>query len=154
MFTALLTFLGGTAMRVFLGHMFDFITKWQDNKNELARMRLQNELDQSQFERQQQAIRLQADMGIKVIEAQTVSHVTKADSDAFVEAVRATGQRVGVVFIDAWNGCVRPFLATVCIILWIASMAKAGWVLTEWDQSVISLALGVFIGGRIHAKGT
>lgn len=141
-------------MRIFLGHLFDFVTKWQDSKNELARMRLQNDLDHAQFERQQSAIRLQADMGIKVIEAQTVSHVTKADSDAFVEAVKATGKKIGVAWIDAWNGSIRPLLATVCIGLWIASMMRAGWVLTEWDQSVISLALGVFIGGRIHAKGT
>lgn len=153
MFTALLTFLGGTAMRLFLGHLFEFVTKWQDNKNELARMRLQADLDQAQFERQQSAIRLQSELGIKVIEAQTISHISQSEADAFVEAVKVTGQKSGIAIIDAWNGSIRPLLASVCILLWIASMISRDWVLNEWDQSLMSLALGVFVGGRIHTKG-
>jgi hypothetical protein len=153
MFTALLTFLGGATMRLLLGHVFDFITKWQDQKNELERLKLQGELDAAQFERNQAAIKLQADLGIKVIEAQTEAHVTSAEADAFVEAVKAAGQKTGVLVVDIWNGVIRPLLATICIVLWIASLAQRHWQLEDWDRALMSLALGVFVGGRIHATG-
>lgn len=153
MFTALLTFLGGATVRLFLGHIFDFITKWQDQKNEIARLTLQGQLDAAQFERNQAAIKLQAELGVKVIEAQTEAHVTQAEADAFVEAVKATGQRTGIVWVDVWNGVIRPLLATICIALWIASLAERQWKLDDWDRALMSLALGIFVGGRIHATG-
>lgn len=153
MFTALLTFLGGTAARLFLGHLFDFITKWQDAKNEMAHLELQGRLDAAQHERNLAAISLQAQLGIKVIEAQTVSHVSQAEADAFVEAVKATGQRTGVLWVDLWNGIIRPLLATICIVLWVAKISKAGFVLDPWDMELVGLALGIFVGGRIHATG-
>jgi len=151
MFTALLTFLGGATVRLALGHLFEALTKWQDQKAELERLRLQKEIDDAQHARQMESIRLQADMGVKVIEAQTVAHVTQADADAFIEAVKATGTRTGVALIDAWNGSIRPALATLCIVLWGAKIVGAGFVLDEWDRELVGLALGVFVGGRIHA---
>lgn len=151
MLTALLTFLGSAGIRLALGHIFDFVTKWQDSKNEVVRLRLQGELDAAQFERSQAAIKLQAELGVKVIEAQTESHVTAAEADAFVEAVKATGQRTGVVWVDVWNGVIRPLLATICILLWVMALFEQGLVLTEWDRALMSSALGVFIGGRIYA---
>lgn len=153
MFTALLTFLGGATVRLFLGHLFDFITKWQDQKNELERLRLQGDLDAAQHARNLEAIKVQADLGIKVIEAQTEAHVTQAEADAFVEAVKATGQKTGIVLVDLWNGVIRPLLATMCIALWIASLVERKFVLDDWDRALMSLALGVFVGGRIHATG-
>jgi len=153
MFTALLTFLGGATVRLLLGHVFDFITKWQDSKNEIEHLRVQGELDAAQHARNMEAIKVQADLGIKVIEAQTESHVTQAEADAFVEAVKATGQKTGIVWVDVWNGVIRPFLATVCIGLWISSLVERKFVLDEWDRALMSLALGIFVGGRIHATG-
>jgi hypothetical protein len=153
MFTALFTFLGGATVRLLLGHAFDFITKWQDSKNEIAHLRLQGELDAAQHGRNLEAIKVQAELGVKVIEAQTESHVTQVEADAFVEAVKATGQKTGVFLVDLWNGVIRPFLATVCIALWISSLASRHFVLDDWDRSLMSLALGIFVGGRIHATG-
>lgn len=153
MLTALLTFLGGATVRLLLGHLFDFITKWQDQKNELARLELQGRLDAQQHERNMAAWKMQADMGIRVIEAQTAAHVTAAEADAFVEAVKATGQRTGIAWVDLWNGIIRPLLATICIVLWILSLAERQWKLDDWDRALVSMALGVFVGGRIHATG-
>jgi hypothetical protein len=153
MFTALFTFLGGATIRLLLGHVFDFITKWQDSKNEMERLRLQGELDAAQHARNLEAIKVQADLGVKVIEAQTDAHVTSAEADAFVEAVKATGQKTGIAWVDVWNGIIRPLLATMCIALWALSLYHRSLVLDEWDRSLMSLALGVFVGGRIHAKG-
>jgi hypothetical protein len=153
MFTALIAFLGSTGIRLALGHIFDFVTKWQDSKNELARLRLQGDLDAAQHARNLEAIKVQAALGVKVIEAQTESHVTQAEADAFVEAVKATGQKTGIVLVDLWNGVIRPTLATVCIGLWIAALWQQHWVLSEWDKALVSAALGIFVGGRIHATG-
>ena len=153
MITALITFLGGATIRLFLGHLFEFVTKWQDSKNELARLKMQGELDAAQAERNLAAIKLQADLGVKVIEAQTEAHVTSAEADAFVEAVKSAGKQTGIVWVDVWNGIIRPALATVCIGLWISALAQRGFLLDEWDRSLMSLALGVFVGGRIQIKG-
>lgn len=153
MITALMTFLGGATVRLFLGHLFDLITKWQDQKNELARLTLQGQLDAAQHTRNLEAIKVQADLGVKVIEAQTEAQVTQAEADAFIEAVRATGQRTGIMWVDLWNGIVRPLLASMCIVLWVAKIVGAGFVLDEWDRELMGLALGVFVGGRIHATG-
>lgn len=153
MITALMTFLGGATVRLFLGHLFDFITKWQDQKNELARLTLQGQLDAAQHTRNLEAIKVQADLGVKVIEAQTEAQVTQAEADAFIEAVRATGQRTGIMWVDLWNGIVRPLLASMCIVLWVAKIVGAGFVLDEWDRELMGMALGVFVGGRIHATG-
>lgn len=153
MFTALVTFLGSAGIRLALGHLFDFITKWQDNKNELARLRLQGELDAAQHARNLEAIKVQAGLGIKVIEAQTESHVNQVEADAFLEAVKATGQKTGVLIVDVWNGVIRPLLATICIVLWVTSLATRHFTLDDWDRALMSLALGIFVGGRIHATG-
>ena len=153
MFTALITFLGSAGIRLALGHLFDFATKWQDSKNEMAHLRLQGELDAAQHARNLEAIKVQAELGVKVIEAQTEAHVTAAEADAFVEAVKATGQKTGVFLVDLWNGVIRPFLATVCIALWISSLWHRSFVLDEWDRALMSMALGIFVGGRIHATG-
>ena len=153
MITALMTFLGGATVRLFIGHLFDFITKWQDQKNELARLTLQGQLDAAQHTRNLEAIKVQADLGVKVIEAQTEAQVTQAEADAFIDAVRATGQRTGIMWVDLWNGIVRPLLASMCIVLWVAKIVGAGFVLDEWDRELMGLALGVFVGGRIHATG-
>lgn len=153
MLTALFTFLGSAGLRLFIGKLFDAFDKWQDHRNEVARLKLQGELDAAQHDRNLAAVRLQAEMGVKVIEAQTVAHISSAEADAFVAAVKATGQQTGVAWVDVWNGIIRPLLASVCIALWVSSMAHRGFVLDEWDRSLMGLALGVFVGGRISAKG-
>ena len=96
MLTALITFLASAGGRLALGHLFDAIVKWQDHGQELARMRLQAELEAAQHDRNMRALQLQAGLGLQVIEAQTQSRITGAEADAFTEAVRAAGQRTGL----------------------------------------------------------
>ena len=97
MFTALVTFLGGATFRLFLGHVFDFIVKWQDQTNELARLRLQGELEAAAHTRQLEMLKLQADLGIKTIEAQATAHTAAAEDDAFVQVIKtaATQTEIG-----------------------------------------------------------
>jgi small-conductance mechanosensitive channel len=153
MLTAVLTFLGGVAGRMVLGHLLEALTKWQDAKNEIARLKVQGEIDAAQHDRLMTSMRLQSELGVKLIEAKTEAHVTQAEADAFVEAVKATSVRSGVWWADAWNTVIRPLLATVCIGLWVSSLIQRGFVLDDWDRSLMSLALGVFVGGRVQLKG-
>lgn len=155
MFTALITFLGGATVRLLLGHVFDFVTKWQDSKSEIAHLRLQGELDAAQHARNLEAIRLQADMGVKVIEAQTVAHVTQADADSFLEAVKGVneaGNRPD--WIGAFNALIRPELAQVSILLLVGNALAPNYVtLSPLLLELICAVLGVFVGGRIHSTG-
>lgn len=153
MFTALVTLLGSATARLFLGHLFDYLTKWQDNKNEIARMRAQADLEAAQHERNLSAQRLQAELGVKVIEAQTTEHRAAAEDDAFLEAVKSVGLKTGIAIIDGWNGSIRPLLATICITLWVSSLWQRGFVLDDWDRGLVAAVLGIFIGGRISATG-
>lgn len=153
MITAIITFLGGVAGRMMLEHLFSFITKWQDNKNELARLQLQGQLDDSAHKRNMESIQTQAALGIKVIEAQTAGHLAELDAEAFSKAVEAAGKPTGITWVDAWNGIIRPLLASMCIALWTLSLIQRHMVLDDWDRSLMSLALGVFVGGRIQLKG-
>ena len=151
MITALITFLGGATVRLFLGHLFDFLIKWQDQKNEVERMRVQGELEAAQHERNLAAIKLQADLGVRTIEVQSDAALSLRAADAFTEAVKAAGEKTGIQWVDLWNGIIRPLLATICIGLWICSLASRHWLLDDWDRALMSLALGVFVGGRIQA---
>lgn len=153
MISALLTFLGGVTFRLLIGHLFDFMTRWQEQRNELARIKLQGEVEAAQHARQLEAVRAQYEMGIKVIETQAQAHVTAAEADAVLEAVRATSRPTGNKLVDTWNGGIRPFLATVCIALWISALHQRDWVLDDWDRALMSMALGIFIGGRIQSTG-
>ena len=88
-----------------------------------------------------------------LIEAQATAHTAAAEDDAFVQVIKTAATQTGIVLVDAWNGVIRPLLATISILLWIASLHQRNYVHDEWDRALISLALGVFVGGRIHATG-
>jgi len=153
MFTAIIGLLGGATARLVLGQLFDFITKWQDSKNQIAQMRVQAEIDAAKAQQQINLLQLQSSLGIKEIEAQVDAHAATTDDDSFLQAVKNTAVTVGIKWVDAWNSVIRPFLATICIGLWMMALWKQGFVPNDWDRNLISIALGIFIGGRIHATG-
>ena len=131
-----MTFLGGATVRLFIGHLFDFITKRQDQKNELARLTLQGQARRQRTRATSEAIKVQADLGVKVIEAQTGAR-HQAGADAFYRRRAGTGQRTGIMWVDLWNGIVRPLLASMCIVLWVAKIVGAGFVPDEWDRELM-----------------
>jgi hypothetical protein len=153
MLTALFTFLASAGARLAIGKLFESLEKWQDNRNEIARMRVQADLEAAAHERNLAALRLQHDLGIRTIDAQSSAETQASLMDAFNEAVRATRDRTGVWFIDAWNGVIRPLLATIALGLWVASIWQRGGVLDDWDRGLMASAIGIFVGGRIAATG-
>lgn len=159
-FTALLSFLGGPVMSFFGGAAFRMIwgelaswwTKRQDHAQEMERMRLQGELDAAQHARNLEAIKLQADLQVKVIEAQTESHIAGVEADGWLEAVKATGRQVGIKFVDAWNAVMRPAIATWGVgMLTIQEGARlfgAQFTLQPVTVNVACGAIGIFIAAR------
>ena len=59
-------------------------------------MKLQGDLDAAAHARNLESIKVQADMGIKVIEVQAQGEVDKIAAEGWLEAVKATGRSIGV----------------------------------------------------------
>ena len=153
MLATLISFLGGTAFRLVFGSVMDFFNKRQEHANELAMLQAQSGIETIKHTQEMERIKLQSELGIKEIQVAADAAEQKSMADAFVEAVKATQQKTGIPWADAWNAIIRPSGATVSLIAWVASIVVAGCVLGERDWTLISAFLGVFVGDRIHVKG-
>lgn len=149
---ALFSFLGGSAFRMIWGEVSAWWTKEQDQKQELERMRLQGELDAAAHARNMEAIRLQADLGVKTIQVQADAAVSQVDASAWAQAVADVGKKTGYVILDIWNGVIRPLLATVALALVVAEAARHGFELTDWDRELVGAILGIYVADRSLAK--
>lgn len=152
MFSALFSFLGGSAFRMIWGEVSSFFQKKQDHEFELDRLRLQGAMDAEQHERNMAAIKLQADLGVKVIEAQRDAAVTQLETDAWLAAVRDVGKQTGIKFLDIWNGSVRPLLATLAIAVVVAEIIRNGFALSDWDRELVAAILGIYVADRSLMK--
>ena len=152
MITTLLSFLGGSVFRMLWGEISSFMNKNQDHAHEVERMRLQADLDAAQHTRQQEAIRLQAELGIKTIQVQAEARVDEVEADAWLAAVRGTTSVIGVWFIDAWNGVIRPMVATWSIIMITLHFAQSGWRLDDNGWGLCGAALGIYLADRALFK--
>lgn len=152
MFSALFSFLGGSAFRIVWGEVSAWLKARQDHVHEIERMRLQGDLEAAQHARNLEAIRVQAEIGVKVIEAQREADVARVEADAWLDAVRTVGRRTGIKFVDVWNGIIRPGLATIAIIAVLAEIAALGFLLTEWHKELFGAILGLYVADRALAK--
>lgn len=149
--SALLSFLGGSAFRMLWGEVSAWLSKQQDHAHEVERMRLQGDLDAAQHARNLEAQRLQAELGVKVIEAQSVSDIGRIEAEGWLEAVRATGKPVGVWWADAWNAVIRPGGATwALVMLTLEAFALAH--VSEATAQVCFAFLGLFAADRALGK--
>lgn len=150
----LFSFLGGSAFRLIFGGVLDWMNKKQDHQHEMELQRLQADLEAGRHERNMASIRLQSDLNITEIKIAGDAAEQKVLADAFMEAVKSTGHATGVKWVDAWNSSIRPAGASVSLMIWVGTMIAASLILTEFDQTLISAFLGVFVGDRIHARMT
>lgn len=148
MFAALLSFLGGSVFRMLFGEISSWLTKKQDHAHEMDRMRLQNDMENMQHMRNQEALRLQSELGIQIIQAKSEAVVEEIEADGWITAVKGTTKTVGIWFIDAWNGVIRPFVATWAVIMVTLHFAKTGWVLDENGWGLCGAALGIYLADR------
>ncbi len=150
---AIVSFLGGSAFRLIWEQLSAWLQKRQQHKQELELMKLQAELEASRFARQQEAIRLQADLQVKVIEAQRDHDVASAEASAWARAVEAANKPSGIWLVDLWNGCIRPAAATIALAMWVSKLQTQGWVMNQWDMELMGIILGFFFATRIVATG-
>jgi phosphopantetheine adenylyltransferase len=152
MFGALFSFLGGSVFRMVWGEVASFFQKKQDHEFELERVRLQGAMEAAQHDRNMAAIKLQSDLGIKVIEAQRDSAVVQIETDAWLAAVKDVGRQTGIRFLDIWNGAVRPLLATLAILVIVAEVIATGFILSEWHKELVAAILGLYVADRSLSK--
>lgn len=152
MISALISFLGGSVFRMLWGEVASFINKRQDNDHELKLLRLQSELDDRAHVRNQEALQLQAQLGIKVIEAQSQGEVDKIEADAFNQAIQRAFAPTGFALVDVWNGIIRPAAATIALVLWVAKLVSQGFQMSEWDMELTGAVLGFFFADRSLGK--
>jgi len=150
--SALFTFLGGSVFRMLWGEISSFINKKQDNSHELEMMRLQSDLDDAAHKRTLEQLNLQAALGVKTIEVQKDADVAKAEAEAFSAAMSSAFKPTGVVFVDVWNGIIRPSAATIVLVLWAAKLAGQGFVMDGWDKEISGVVLGFFFADRTLGK--
>lgn len=151
MLASVLSFLGGSAFRMIWGEISSWLTRQQDHTHELARMRLEALLAQEQHARVMESVRLQAELGIKVVEARAAAEVGQAEAEAWGDAVRSTGKPVGVAWVDAWNAAIRPGGATwALLMLTLDAFAVAN--VGDSAEQVCFAFLGVFVADRTLGK--
>ena len=152
MITTLISFFGGSVFRMVWGEISAWLTKRQDHSQELDRIKLQAESEAAAHTRNLETIKAQADAGVKVIEMQSSSNVKSIETDAWLEAVKGTTKSVGVKWIDAWNGIIRPAVATWAVIIITVHYANHGWVLDDNGWGLCGAALGIYLADRALFK--
>jgi hypothetical protein len=147
MFTALFSFLGGSVFRMLWGELSHWLSERQAHAHEIERLRLQAEIDAAQHDRNQQAIKLQAELGVQTIRVQAEADIDRTAAEGWLEAVKATGRSIGVAWIDAWNAMIRPGVATWAIVMMtLAEFAVIS--MSENAVAVCSAALGIYLAER------
>lgn len=152
MISALISFFGGSVFRMIWGEVSAYLTSRQDHAQELDRMRLQGELDAAQHARNQEAIKTQASLGVKVIEVQRDADIDRIETGAWERTVDAVGKLTGIKFIDIWNQSVRPLLATLAILFVCFEIIEHGMTLSDWDRELFGAILGIYVADRSLAK--
>lgn len=151
MIEAILSFLGGSTLRMVWGEVSAYLTRKQDHQHEVERMKLQAELDAGQHARTLSSLRLQGELGVKTIEAQSEGAVDQLEAQGWLEAVKSTGRATGVRWVDAWNSAIRPGVATWGIVMLTAEAMRL-LVVTDGTASVVYAFLGIFAADRSLGK--
>lgn len=152
MFGALFSFLGGSAFRMIFGEVSAWFTKRQDHEHEIERIKLQNDMDAAQHARNLEAIRVQADLGVKTIQVQAEAAVGQLETDAWSKLVDSTTKITGIRWLDTWNGSIRPALATLAMVVVIGQIVINGFTLTDWDRELVAAILGIYLADRQLSK--
>lgn len=152
MFTGLLSFLGGSAFRMVWGELSSWMNKRQDHEHEIERMKLEGDLADRAHQRQQDIIRLQAELGVKQIEVQRDADVSREEAQAFSFAMKDAFKKTGIAVVDIWNGIIRPQFAQIALVLWVYKVWNQKGVMDSFDMELAAGVLGFFIADRTLAR--
>lgn len=149
--SAILSFLGGSVFRMIWGEVSHWMTAKIEHKQELERMEAQERINAAQHARNLDAIKVQADLGVKTIQVQADADLSRIEAGAWAQAVTDVGRQTGIRWLDAWNGSIRPAVATWAIVM--MTVAELGaYAMSENAWSVASAALGIFLVDRTLFK--
>lgn len=152
MFSAVLSFLGGTAFRMIFGQLSAYFEKKQEHSYEIERMKLEGEQEAARFERQQQAIIKQHELGIETIRVKGEIDENLADAAIFAAAQASAFKPTGIWFVDLWNGVIRPSAASIALFLWVVALNAQGWKMSDWDKELVAVILGFYFASRVMQK--
>lgn len=152
MFGAILSFLGGAGFRMLWGDFIAWFNQAREHRREIERLRLQGELDAAAHERNLAAIRLQHELGVETIRVQGQVQVDAIEAQAFAISQAEGMKPTGIFLVDAWNACIRPAAATLCLWLWFRSLYIANWAMQGRDWDMVCAILGWFFADRHMAK--
>lgn len=147
--SAILSFLGGSAFRLIWAQISDYLTERQNHKHEMERIKLQGELDAAAHERNQQAIRLQAELGVQTIRVQGEAADSAKEMEGWAAAVATATKPSGIWLVDLWNGIIRPLAASIAIYVWVHALNAQGFKMTDWDRELVGVILGFYFATRI-----
>lgn len=151
MISALISFFGGSVFRMIWGELSAFITAKQEHAQEIDRMRLQGELDAAQHARNQDAIKTQSALGVRVIEVQRDADIDRIEAGAWAGLVDSTTKITGYRIVDIWNSTIRPGVATWAIVMLTLSEFHV-ITMSEFAASVACAALGIYLADRNLSK--
>jgi hypothetical protein len=145
MFSALISFFGGSVFRMIWGEVSSWATAKQNHDHEIERLQLQFEFEGQQHARNLESIKLQNELGVKVIQVQRDSDMDRLEGEAWTGLVDSTTKLSGITFLDVWNGAIRPLLATLAISVVIAEIVRNGFTLSDWDRELVGAILGIYV---------
>jgi len=152
MFTALFSFLGGSAFRMIWGEVSSWLTAKQDHSFEIERMRLQADMDAATHARNLEAIRVQADLGVKTITVQSEADLALKEMDAWGKAVAGAVDPSDRSTVGQWVKAIRPAAATIALLLWSMALYRMGFTMSAWDRELVGAILGFFFADRSLVK--
>lgn len=149
---AIISFLGGAAFRLIWGSITDFLNKRQEHKQELDSLRLQGNLDAEKHEREIERLKVAAELGIKELQVKSEGALEEIDAKGFADASTKAIMTIGIKWVDAWNGIVRPAAATIALILWVLSLVESKFIMTNWDMEMVGVILGFYFATRVISQ--
>ncbi len=150
---AILSFLGGAAFRLIWGSVTDFLNKKQEHKQELEAIRLQADIAAQQHARDLERLKVASELGIRELLTKGRTDLDIVDAKGFAEATAAALKPVGIRWVDAWNGIIRPCAASIALLLWVMALINSGFVLSNWDTEMVGVILGFYFAARTITRG-
>ena len=145
--SALFSFLGGSVFRMIWGEVSNWLSKKQDHEHEVERLKLQAEHDAAQHGRNLEAIRVQAELGVKTIQVQAEAAISQIETEGWLSAVKATAVQTGVKWVDAWNAVIRPGVASWAVIM--MTLGEFSIInLSDNTVQIAGAALGIYLADR------
>jgi hypothetical protein len=147
MIGGVLAFFASGALRLFIGEVMAFFTSKQDHAQELDRMRLQGDLDTERATQQRMAMSLQKELGVEIIEAQTVSAADEHVMSAWEALSKSTTKLTGVWLADFLNAMMRPAMAVWAIVMVTLDLFLV-IAMTENTWALCGAILGIYTASR------